>query len=188
MTYTLEHTNGGTLRITIPHRPTAIETVGWGLVTLWFLGLLASPVVVGVDLAQSGELAQKWLDICVGSGCLAVCLLSYLGFGLLWLFTGQEVVEASEAGITVSHQLGRWRVPVFCRAERIQDIYAAAPRGDVRYFLTNRPRGFFGYQYGKVTVRVERFFMRVVRFGSGLTHEEAEAVVEEIRTRFPRYR
>jgi hypothetical protein len=187
MTYTLEQANSGTLCITMPYRPAAIEIIGWGIVVLLLLGLLATPVVTGVDLAQSGELAQKWLDLCVGGGCLAVCLLSYLGCGLLWLFAGQEVIEASEAGITISHRLGRWRIPVFCRAEAIRDINVA-PRGSVLYFFTNRPSGFLGYQYGKVTVRVKRFFMRAVRFGSGLTHEEAEAVVEEIRTRFPRYR
>lgn len=190
MTYTLEHANGGTLRITIPYRSAAIEIVGWGLVALLFLGLLATPVATSVRLAQSGELAQKWPDLCAGGGCLALWLLpgtAYLGLSMLWFLTGQEVIEASEASITVSHQLGRWHIPVFCRAETIQDIYVA-PRGNALYFFTNRPGGFFGYQYGKVTVRVKRFLMRVVRFGSGLTHEEAEAVVEEIRTRFPRYR
>jgi hypothetical protein len=190
MAYTLEQADGDTLRITAPYCPAAIEIVGWGLAALLLLGLLAAPIVTGIGLAQSGELAQKWLDLCAGSGCLALLLLFWaacLGFSMLWSLTGQEVIEASEAGITISHQLGRWRVPVFCKAERIQDIYVA-PRGSVLYFLTNRPNGFLGYQYGKVTVRVKRFLMRVIRFGSGMTHEEAEAMVEEIRTRFPRYR
>ncbi|MFL7794959.1 MAG: hypothetical protein AB8I69_22655 [Anaerolineae bacterium] len=191
MTYTLEHTDSGTLRITMPYRPAVIEIVGWVLAALLFLGLLAALVVTSVELAQSGELAQKWLDLCTGGGCLAVWLLigtAYLGLSMLWFLTGQEVIEASEAGITVSHRLGRWRIPVFCRAEAIRDINVA-PRGSVLYFFfTNRPGGFLGYQYGKVTVRVKRFFMQAVRFGSGLTHEEAEAVVEEIRTRFQRYR
>jgi hypothetical protein len=190
MTYTLEHANGGTLCITAPYCPAAIEIVCWGLAALLLLGLLAALVATSVEFAQSGELAQKWLDLCAGGGCLALWLLPgtvYLGLSMLWFLTGQEVIEASEAGITVSHRLGRWRIPVFCRAEKIWDIYVA-PRGNVLYFFTNRPGSFLGYQYGKVTVRIKRFLMRTVRFGSGLTHEEAEAVVEEIHTRFPRYR
>ena len=99
MTYTLEQANSGTLCITMPYRPAAIEIIGWGIVVLLLLGLLATPVVTGVDLAQSGFEFMKMI------GTVIRCSAHFAGFPARWLRSRAErkCSKANMGSVTIEN-------------------------------------------------------------------------------------
>jgi hypothetical protein len=190
--YTVEEL-GISLKFIFPYRKEWLTIIG-STVSLLLFGVWLS-IVIAVFAQQPVSPLET-----IGSVELVPCLagLAFLTIPvmyvieLLWLLIGKEVIEISDDGIIVRHQILGLGIARKFRANKVNSLFVSRVKTDqlARWlFRSNRP-GYFNFKQGKVAFNCGRTIwggVKTFRFGTILDEEEAGQVVSVIHKRFPQY-
>ncbi len=184
--YTFE-TVGNTYRYICPYGKEWLLIVSYGVTA-------AAIIIFGFPLAGATLRTYGLRQINLVEIIIALVLALTLGsmaLELLWQLLGKEVLEISDDGVVIAHQILGIGPSKHLAAGKIDSLFvpqlpigwsALGMRRDYRFFNFNRGR--VALNGGKTLLGQPVTY----RFGTGLDEGEAAQVVAQILSRFPQYR
>ena len=191
--YTVDETTTS-LRFIFPYRVNDFSTSRtlfggvFSIVGLVFLVFIVFPIV--------GEISQSLDNPSLYSFFILFLLLFLLAMvntfmEVFWRLKGQEIVDISEEGVSIRHQVFNFgitkvfsteKAPCFFISRHTPSLFIDAISNELRFY--NFRRGKIALNYGKTLFGKVNTF----RFGSILDKDEAKQVITIIHRRFPRYK
>jgi hypothetical protein len=183
---------GTSLKLVFPYRKEWLAIIG-SIVSLLLIGAWLSVVIaVFAQLVSPPETvgSVQLVPCLVGLVFLAIPLLYMID--LLWLLIGKEVIEISDDGIIVRHQVLGLGIARKFHASKINSLFVSRVKTDqlARLLLRSNHPGYLNFKLGKVAFNCGRTIwgeVKTFRFGTILDEEEARQVVSVIHKRFPQY-
>ncbi len=164
------------LRIEIPTR---FDSFIRALLVAWLVFWAAGLTVVGLGwlgvIAAPIPPAPIWIGFFLAFTAAGI----FVAWHLAWVLWGREVVELKDGVLSISRGIGRWTG----HARRypwpgVRELRTGSFERRVVY--PSWGREFVGHEYAYLTFLYEG---RAHQFGRGLTMEEAEEVLELLRSR-----
>ena len=119
----------------------------------------------------------------------------------LWQFAGKEVMEISQEGIILRHQIyAGIGISRRYRADKIEGVFVSRGRKKsswlvsllTSFFTKRRAYSIYAFKRGKVAFNYGRHWPgggpKTFRFGIGMEEDDAAQIVSIIHNRFPQYR
>lgn len=146
------------------HLPTVIWAIGCIVVAL--------PLICMV-------FAGDFLLFMIGLFMLAVVVFLCIPI-LNWQFTGYETVSVNNQGIRIVRMASTNEKDKFVKQSAIEEIMIMPTEHEIGYkWSWLRPATLSSFHIGKISIKQKD---EITRFGSGLTDEEANDILEIIRT------
>ena len=174
------------MELVIPSRKRTTEILYSTVATITFLPfacLLISNLAVFSD----------WQSLMLFLGVLVVLIAGGLLIGvlpLMWELDGQEVVQINRQYLVIRRQACNLARQTNYRAELIENLHVE--QNSFNQLHPVKPESIiFGQHYGRIAFAYDAKNYRLggafERFGSGLSPDEAQHIIGEIRQRFPEY-
>jgi hypothetical protein len=120
--------------------------------------------------------------------------IEHLIVELFWQFAGKEVMEISQDGIVVRHQIFGLGILRRYRIDKLSSVFVTRYKVDYDWFdifIIYPPFSICWFKYGKVAFNYGCCWLvggpNTFRFGTGLGWKEATQIVSIIYNRFPQY-
>ena len=170
------------------------------ILAIWSLFLFSGWVVIvamhwdQLIYSPSTDGNQINWPLTIGFGIYNLAIFIYLGLELLWQFIGKEVIILSSNGIVLQRQIFGIKLSRRFRAAKLNGLFLSHLRDTnigVRILMRTRPYGLINFRQGKIAFNYGTLWPlggpNTLRFGTGITAEEAAQIVTLIHQRFPQY-